>query len=117
LPQPSSGSRLTSRRASVDDAIGTIEARRPNGAHRKEIVAMLDAVPDLRPKLRDGTPKELADIFEAFDVSATYDKLQLAATVTAEVVAENEKRHVPGEASGKFVYSGGRIRTHDTSGS
>jgi hypothetical protein len=71
---------------------------------------MLDAVPDLRLKLRNGSPEELADIFEAFDVSATYDKpsgrLQLAATVTAELVGEDEKPRVPGKASGNSSIAG-----------
>jgi hypothetical protein len=41
-------------------------------------------------------PLELADLFHAFDVSVTHDKLshslELAATVTAELVPAAEKR-------------------------
>ena len=56
---------------------------------------MLDAVPDLRDELRRATPEELADVLDAFDVTATYDKaehqLHLAATVPSGLVSENEK--------------------------
>jgi hypothetical protein len=55
---------------------------------------MLAAVPDLRPTLKAAGPEELAELFAAFDVTAIYDKpnrtLELAATVTPELVPENE---------------------------
>jgi hypothetical protein len=55
---------------------------------------MLDAVPDVRDELRKASPEELADLLEAFDVTATYDKaehqLHLAATVPAALVSENK---------------------------
>jgi hypothetical protein len=77
---------------------------------------MLDTVPDLRRKLRNGAPEELADIFEAFDVSATYDKrdgkLHLAASVTAELVAKNEKPRAPVEASGNSYIAVGDMNTY-----
>lgn len=48
-------------------------------------------VPDLRPALARYGPVELADLFDAFDLTVTYDKpshgLELAATVTAELVS------------------------------
>jgi hypothetical protein len=60
---------------------------------------MLDAVPDLRDELRHATPQELADVLDAFDVTATYDKhehrLHLAASVPAELVSENENPDRP----------------------
>jgi hypothetical protein len=44
-------------------------------------------------------PVELADLFDAFDVSVTYDKLshslELAATVTAELVPAAETLRPP----------------------
>ncbi|MGH8938648.1 MAG: hypothetical protein ACRDV2_04780 [Actinomycetes bacterium] len=56
----------------------------------QDIEAMLDAVPDLRDDLREATPEELAELLEAFDVTATYDKqdhrLHLAATVPGRAV-------------------------------
>ncbi len=56
---------------------------------------MLAAVPDLRPSLETAGLEELADLLDAFDVTAVYDKsdrtLELGATVTPEVVPENEK--------------------------
>jgi hypothetical protein len=57
-----------------------------DGTRPDEIEAMLNAIPDLRPTLRAATPDELADLFDAFDVTAIYDKpnqtLELRATVT-----------------------------------
>jgi hypothetical protein len=65
---------------------------------------MLDAVPDLREELRKATPQELADIIDAFDVTATYDTqehtLHLAAPVPAELVSETERPPTPQKASG-----------------
>jgi hypothetical protein len=66
------------------------QSSQPGGAHPDEIIAMLDAIPDMRDELARAEPSELAEIFEAFDVTATYDKrnrrLELAATVTSELV-------------------------------
>jgi hypothetical protein len=70
---------------------------------------MLDAVPDLRDELRKAMPEELADLLEAFDVTASYDKadhrLHLAETVPAELVSENETPTPKGDCRG-FVHSG-----------
>lgn len=90
---------LASRQAATEHAIQDIEARRPQGIRPDEIEAMLDTVPDLRDELRKAAPEELADLLEAFDVTATYDKadhqLHLAATVTAELVSESENPDRP----------------------
>jgi hypothetical protein len=65
---------------------------------------MLDAIPDLRPTLRAAAPDELADLFDAFDVTAIYDKpnqtLELRATVTPELVPEDEKPRPSNTRSG-----------------
>jgi hypothetical protein len=62
--------------------------------------------------------EELADLLGAFDVTATYDKenhrLDLAATVPAELVSEREIPDRPRtERRGIRIYSGGGIRTRD----
>ena len=71
---------------------------------------MLDAVPDLSPTLRTAAPEELADIFDAFNVKVIYDKanrkLTLAATLTGELVSENEKTPTAKGPVGEFVHSG-----------
>jgi site-specific DNA recombinase len=91
---------LSARRESVDDAIAALRAQRPNGSHPDEIVAMLDAIPDMRDALAGADLSELADIFRAFDVCATYHKdtrrLELAATITPQLVGAHEKsdRHI-----------------------
>jgi len=86
---------LSARRESIDEAIAALRAQRPNGSHPDEIVAMLDAIPDMRHALAGADPSELAEIFRAFDVSATYNKdtrrLELAATITPQLVAAHEK--------------------------
>jgi hypothetical protein len=62
---------------------------------RSQIQAMLAAIPDLRPSLKPAGPQELADLLEAFDVTAVYDKagrtLELGATVMPELVPDSEK--------------------------
>jgi hypothetical protein len=86
---------LSARRASVEEAIRDLEVRRPDGARPDEIEAMLAAVPDLRPSLKTAGPEDLADLLEAFEVTAVYDKtgrtLELGATVMPELVPDNEK--------------------------
>jgi hypothetical protein len=56
-------------------------------------------VPDLRDELRNATPEALTDLFEAFGVTATYDKenhrLDLAATVPAELLSETKNPDRP----------------------
>ena len=53
---------------------------------------MSDAVPDLRQTLREADESELGEIFDAFDVSATYTKdtqcLKPAATVAPQAMVE-----------------------------
>ena len=77
---------LSTRKTAVTDALDALKAKRPAGHHPDEIVAMLDAVPDLRPTIKTATEEELAEIFRAFNVTITYDKarqvLDLSATVT-----------------------------------
>ncbi|MDX6718236.1 MAG: site-specific recombinase [Solirubrobacteraceae bacterium] len=65
---------------------------------------MLDAIPDLRSTLHAAAPDELADLFDAFDVTAIYDKPnqtpELRATVTPELVPEDEKPRPSNTRSG-----------------
>jgi hypothetical protein len=60
---------------------------------------MLTAVPDGRPALARYGPDDLADLFDAFNVTVTYDKpthtLELAATVTADLVPAPERLQPP----------------------
>jgi hypothetical protein len=83
---------LSTQKAAIADALA---AKRPVGHHPDEIVAMLDAVPDLRPTIEKATDEELAEIFKAFDVRIAYDKnrqvLDFAATITSELMP-NERR-------------------------
>jgi hypothetical protein len=81
---------LSTRKSAVADALDALRAKRPAGHHPDEIVAMLDAVPDLRPALNAASDEELVEIFRAFDLTITYDKheqrLHLAATITPELL-------------------------------
>jgi hypothetical protein len=82
---------LAARQESIDEAITALRAKRPEGARPDEIVAMLDAIPDMREALNEADEDELIELFDAFDVCATYTKstrrLELAASVTPELVA------------------------------
>jgi site-specific DNA recombinase len=83
---------LSTRKAAITDMIEALKAKRPAGHHPDEIVAMLDAVPDLRPTIATATDDQLAEIFRAFDVSILYDRdgqtLTLAATITPELAPD-----------------------------
>jgi site-specific DNA recombinase len=95
---------LSARREAAAEAIAALEAERPDGSRPAEIEAMLAAVPDLRPALRSASEEELAEILERFEVEAVYDKarrtLELAATITPELVPEAEKTRPPSGRSG-----------------
>jgi site-specific DNA recombinase len=87
---------LSTQKAAIADALDALAAKRPAGHHPDEIVAMLDAVPDLRPTIEKATDEELAEIFKAFDVRITYDKnrqaLDFAATITSELMPNENDR-------------------------
>jgi hypothetical protein len=75
-----------------------------------EIEAIRAAVPDLRPALATANASELADPFEAFDISVRYDnpnrRLELAATVSAPL-AGNEKRPPNGRSRNSLIAGAG----------
>jgi hypothetical protein len=109
---PRDASRSSARRTSIEEAIRKLEGRRPDGARPDEIDAMLAAVPDFRPTLETASFEELADLLEAFDVTAVYDKaertLVLGATVTPELVPDNEQPRRSGVPSGISSIAGER---------
>ncbi len=76
---------LSTRKRAVTEAIDALKVERPAGHHPDEILAMLDAVPDLRPSLRNATEQELADLLAAFDVTISYDKPNRRLTLTATI--------------------------------
>ncbi len=90
---------LAGQRAALDEQRRQLEARRGDAPQPHEIEALLATVPDLRPALARYEPAELADLFDAFDVTVTYDKpnhsLELAATVTADLVPAPERLQPP----------------------
>jgi hypothetical protein len=101
---------LTARREAVTEAMAALNGQEPDGPHPDEIVAMLDAVPDLRPELVAASDERLADILDAFDVSATYNKaerwIKLTATITAELVPSPERNRPPQGRSGNSDIAG-----------
>ncbi|HTZ87199.1 MAG TPA: hypothetical protein VMB05_11090 [Solirubrobacteraceae bacterium] len=76
---------LSTRKRAVAEAIDALKVERPAGHHPDEILAMLDAVPDLRPSLHNATEQELADLLAAFDVTIGYDKPNRRLTLTATI--------------------------------
>jgi len=85
---------LSSRYAAVEDALKAIKSQRPTDTHPDEILAMLDAIPDLRPMLGEAAPSELADIYAAFQIGAIYDKprktLEISAVVRPDLLTKDE---------------------------
>jgi site-specific DNA recombinase len=85
---------LGSRHAAVQDALKSIKTQRPAGTHPDEIAAMLDAIPDLRPMLLNAGPEELADICDAFQITAIYDKpnqtVELSAIIRPDLLTKDE---------------------------
>jgi site-specific DNA recombinase len=85
---------LSARREGIRAAIETLRATRPEGAHPDDIAAMLEGVPDLRQALSEAEDAELMEMFDAFDVTATYTKdtrrLEISATVTPELRGSDE---------------------------
>ena len=69
---------LNARRNAIDERTRQLRAARPAGPSADDIEALLDSVPDLRPVMEEAPPEELADLFAAFDLTATYDKEQRA---------------------------------------
>ena len=90
---------LAGRRAALDEQRRQLTAHRSNAPQPQEIEALLASLPDLRPALARYGPAELADLFDAFDVTVTYDKpshsLELAATITADLVPAASERLQP----------------------
>lgn len=76
---------------------------------------MLDSIPDLRPALANADPAELADICDAFQITAVYDKanrtVELSATITPELLPKDKTPTDTHDPVGGFVYSGGGITT------
>lgn len=80
---------LAARKRAVAEAIEGLTVERPTGHRPDDILALLDALPDLRPALMKASDAELADILDAFDATITYDKangkLILAATIRPDL--------------------------------
>jgi hypothetical protein len=76
---------------------------------------MLQRIPDLRPALANADPAELADICDAFQVTAAYDKahktVELSATITPELHPKDKTPTGTDDKVGVFVYSGDGIET------
>lgn len=87
---------LAARQQAVEEAIAKLRVHRLEGAHPGQIVAMLDAIPDMRDALREANEDELIEVFVSLDVTPPTPtparRLELAAIVTPELVAKHEKR-------------------------
>lgn len=83
---------LSTRKAAVTDALQALKNKQPAGPHPDEIVAILDAVPDLLPAIATATEADLAELFQAFNAEVLYERdsqiLKLAATVTPELIPD-----------------------------
>jgi hypothetical protein len=83
---------LSTRKAAVADALQALKNKRPRRPHPDEIVAILDAVPDLRPAIATATEADLAELFQAFNAEVLYERdsqiLKLAAMITPELMPD-----------------------------
>jgi site-specific DNA recombinase len=86
---------LAGQRIALDEERRRLASWQNDGPKPHEIEALLASIPDLRPALRRYEPADLAELFDAFDVTVIYDKpshaLELAATVTADLVPAPER--------------------------
>jgi hypothetical protein len=101
---------LTSRHAAVQDATARLKARRPSGVRPEEILEMLDAIPDLRHALATADPAELADICDAFQITAVYDKanrtVELSATISPELLPKHKTQTDQDDPAGDSYIAG-----------
>jgi hypothetical protein len=85
---------LALEKAKVQSEVRQLEAAEPDRAAPSDIEATLEAIPDLRGALAAASPEELAEIFDAFEIKAFYDKrdhsLAIEATVIPELWAEDD---------------------------
>jgi site-specific DNA recombinase len=90
---------LAGQHAALDEQRHQLEAQRSNARQPDEIEALLASIPDLRAALASYGPAELRDLFDAFEVTVTYDKpshsLELAATIAAGLVPDAERLQPP----------------------
>lgn len=103
---------LSARLGSIEEASAGLRAKRPEGAHPEDVAAMVDAIPDMRQALKDADEDELMEIFDAFDVTATYSKdtrhLELSATVAPQLIGEEATAAI-GRPSLEFEIAGARF--------
>jgi site-specific DNA recombinase len=108
---------LSTRRETIRDAIRATEAKHASTIKLDEIESAVAGIPDLRPSLETASPEQLAEVLDAFDITATYDKakcgLKVSATVPPATIASLNKNRPPTEAVGEIFHSGGGIRTRD----
>jgi site-specific DNA recombinase len=90
---------LAAQRAALEEHRRQLESRRSTIPQPHEIEALLASLADLRPALSHYGAAELADLFDAFDVTVTYDKpshaLELAATITSDLTPAPETLQPP----------------------
>jgi hypothetical protein len=102
---------LSARKRAVTDAIDALKIQRPAGRHPDQILALLDALPDLRPALTHVTEGELADLFQAFDVTITFDnpnrRITLGATIRPYLMSPPNDDDRPRRTVADIWHSGG----------
>jgi hypothetical protein len=101
---------LTSRHAAIQNATARLKTHRPSGVRPEEILEMLDGIPDLWHALANADPAELADICDAFQITAVYDKanrtVELSATITPELLPKDKTPTMSTTRSGDSYIAG-----------
>jgi len=76
--------------------IAALEAQEPDGPRRDEIEAILASLPDLREVYDEAKPEGLMELFDAYDLAVTYDKM--AQTLDLSVLLDSDSPGAPNDA-------------------
>src|SRR6476660_2117732 len=77
-------SELRGDREALEEALGEVAADREE-AEDEELAAQLGRVPDLSKALADAPPEIQRQVFQAFDLEITYDKVEGRIEISASV--------------------------------
>ena len=101
---------LAGEQKDLEARIARLEKHPPKNPDRRELERALQSIPDLRDTLATASPEELAEIFDAFEIKAVYDRrdqsLDINATVIPELWDETpQKRQRPANTTGRGTSS------------
>jgi site-specific DNA recombinase len=101
---------LAGEQKELEARIAHLEKHPPKNPDRRELERALRSIPDLRDTLVAASPEELAEIFDAFEIRAVYDRRDQSLDITATVIPELwdetlPKRQRPANVTGRRTSS------------